>query len=50
MNIKAGEIWTIDWEFTGLYADNAADTAQPALTHESISPNIVKSMGFTYNR
>lgn len=49
INLKAGEIWTIDWEFTGLYADNAADTVQPALTHESVAPVIVKSMGFTYN-
>lgn len=48
MNMKAGEIWTVDWEFTGLYADNAADTAQPTLTHESVAPIIVKSMGFTY--
>ena len=25
INLKAGEICAVDWEFTGLYADNAAD-------------------------
>lgn len=49
MNLKAGEIATIDWEFTGLYADNAADTAFPAATHEAIPPVIIQSLGFTYS-
>lgn len=49
INLKAGEIATIDWEFTGLYADNAADTAMPAATHEAIAPIIVQALGFTYN-
>jgi len=48
LNLKAGEIATVDWEFTGLYADNAADVAFPTATHEAIAPLIVSSLGFTY--
>lgn len=49
LNMKAGEICTVDWEFTGLYADNAADIAQPAATHETIAPIICNQLGFTYS-
>lgn len=49
INLKAGEICTADWEFTGLYADNAADLSFPSPTHEVIAPIICDELGFTYN-
>lgn len=49
LNMTAGEICTVSWEFTGLYADNAADVAQPAATHEAIAPVICDELAFTYD-
>ena len=49
MSLVAGEIAVINWEFTGLYADNAADIATPSPTFEAIAPVIVQSLGLTYN-
>ena len=49
LNMKAGEICTVDWEFTGLYADNAADIGMASPTHEAIAPIICDQLGFTYS-
>ena len=49
LNMTAGEICTVDWEFTGLYADNAADVAMATPTHEAIAPIICQALAFTYD-
>lgn len=48
-SLKAGEVVMVDWEFTGLYSDNAADTAFPSPTHETVSPIIWDEAAFVYN-
>jgi hypothetical protein len=50
LNLKAGEIATVDWEFTGMYAAaHASDVSFPSATHEAIAPIIWKAANFVYN-
>ena len=50
LNLKAGEIVTIDWEFTGLYAGTHASTVTyPTPTHEAIAPIYWQKGNFILN-